>query len=128
MSNTTAEEAILKEYGDFRSRIRQILFDAGVRSNPGWSNDDIVNGLKKVIRENPSSILLTAMKEIQKSKHLNMVYIDEKQWATALAGLCLFNLNKANQAIIHYEKALNEAGECKAVERCADCSCSKRFM
>ena len=41
---------ILKAWGKFRQEIRQILHENGIRSNPGWSDQNVIDGLREMVR------------------------------------------------------------------------------
>lgn len=44
---------ILREWGAFRRAIRQLLHEQGVRSNPGWTEHDILDALRKMVKSRP---------------------------------------------------------------------------
>lgn len=45
----TEPDLILKAFGELRRELRQLLHDNGVRSNPGWTDESIVDALRKMI-------------------------------------------------------------------------------
>ena len=38
-------------FGKFRHDLRQLLWEVGIGSNPGWTEDDIVNAFRKIIKK-----------------------------------------------------------------------------
>lgn len=40
--------SVFKAWGAFRRELRQILHEQGVRSNPGWSDDDVTQAFRKL--------------------------------------------------------------------------------
>jgi len=50
MKDLTLDEiSFARAFAEFRMNLRQILHDHGIPSNPGWSEDDILQAIKTLI-------------------------------------------------------------------------------
>ena len=43
------EETLMDAFAKFRQDLRQILYENGVPSNPGWTEDDIVRAFRQLL-------------------------------------------------------------------------------
>ena len=48
-SELTYPQILARAFAEFRMNLRQILFENGVVSNPGWSEDDILASLRQLL-------------------------------------------------------------------------------
>jgi hypothetical protein len=42
------EDDVYAAWGKFRRAIRQVLYENGIKSNPGWSDDNVVDGIRQL--------------------------------------------------------------------------------
>ena len=45
----STEETLMDAFAKFRQDLRQILYENGVPSNPGWTEDDIVRAFRQLL-------------------------------------------------------------------------------
>lgn len=57
-SSVYFEQELMRSFVKFRQELRQLLADNGVASNPGWTEDDIVNAFRQLLRLKDASIAL----------------------------------------------------------------------
>jgi len=46
-----SEEYLRKSFVEFRQDIRQLIAECGIRSNPGWSEADIIYALRELLKD-----------------------------------------------------------------------------
>ena len=49
--NLVLEKSYMRYFAEFRGKLRQLLYNYGVLSNPGWDDDDIIDALDKLLKE-----------------------------------------------------------------------------
>lgn len=58
-----APDPLVECFAKFRRDLRQLLYEYGVRSNPGWTEENIVQALRKILEAKVDLIIKNSKTE-----------------------------------------------------------------